>query len=77
MDSSRIHSGLFLAGKVEEHLLMVQKQAEQRLDVLVEQMAAEGVTERLRAADQMLWVRKVNGIRERGRLWGKKVYTLD
>ena len=34
--------------------------------MLVEQMAAaEGVTEQLKAADQMLWVRKMNGIRVR------------
>ncbi len=63
---SGIYSGLLLTGKLKEHLLMVQEQAEQRFDVLVEQMAAaEGVTERLKAADQMLWVRKMNGIRAR------------
>ena len=63
---SGIYSGLPLTGKLKEHLLMVQEQAEQRFDVLVEQMAAsEGVTEQLKAADQMLWVRKMNGIRAR------------
>ena len=44
----------------------MQEQAEQRFDVLVEQMAvSEGVTERLKAEDQMLWVRKMSGIRAR------------
>ena len=63
---SGIYSGLLLTGKLKEHLLTVQEQAEQRFDVLVEQMAAaEGVTEQLKAADQMLWVRKMNNIRAR------------
>lgn len=63
---SGIYSGLLLTGKLKEHLLAVQEQAEQRFDVLVEQMAAaEGVTEQLKAADQMLWVRKMNNIRAR------------
>ena len=61
-----IYSGLLLSGKLKEHLLTVQEQAEQRFDVLVEQMAAvEGVTEQLKAVDQMLWVRKMNNIRAR------------
>ncbi len=63
---SGIYSGLLLIGKLKEHLLAVQEQAEQRFDVLIEQMAAaEGVTEQLKAADQMLWVRKMNNIRAR------------
>ncbi|MFG6322883.1 MAG: TnpV protein [Lachnospiraceae bacterium] len=61
-----IYSGLLLSGKLKEHLLMIQEQAETRFDLLVEQMAErEGVTERLKAQDQMLWVRRMNGIRER------------
>ena len=48
------------------HLLSVQEQAEEMFDLLVEQMAErEGVTERLKAQDQMLWVRKMNSIRAR------------
>lgn len=61
-----IYSGLLLTGRLKEHLLTVQEQAEERFDLLVEQMAKqEGVTERLKAENQMLWVRKMNGIRER------------
>ena len=45
---------------------MIQEQAEERVDLLIEQMAKqEGVTERLRAQDQMLWVRRMNCIRVR------------
>ena len=55
---SGIYSGLLLTGKLKEHLLAVQEQVEQIA-------AAEGVTEQLKAVDQMLWVRKLNGIRAR------------
>lgn len=38
----------------------------QRFDLLMEQMAKrEGVTEQLKAQDQMLWVRRMNSIRAR------------
>lgn len=61
-----IYSGLLLSGELKKHLLMVQEQAEERFDLLVEQMAKqEGVTEQLKAQDQMLWVRKMNNIRVR------------
>ena len=61
-----IYSGLLLSGKLKEHLLMIQEQAEERFDLLIEQMAKqEGVTERLKAQNQMLWVRRMNNIRAR------------
>lgn len=61
-----IYSGLLLSGELKKHLLMIQEQAEERFDLLVEQMTKqEGVTEQLKAQDQMLWVRKMNSIRAR------------
>ena len=61
-----IYSGLLLSGKLKEYLLIIQEQAEKRFDLLVEQMAKqEGVTEQLKAQDQMLWVRRMNNIRAR------------
>ena len=61
-----IYSGLLLSGELKKHLLMVQEQAEERFDLLVEQIAKqEGVTEQLKAQDQMLWVRRMNSIRAR------------
>ena len=55
-----IYSGLLLSGKLKEHLLMIQEQAEERFDLLVEQMAKqEGATEQLKAQEQMLWVAKI------------------
>lgn len=61
-----IYSGLLLSGELKKHLLMVQEQAEERFDLLVEQMAEKvEVTEQLKEQDQMLWVRRMNNIRAR------------
>lgn len=61
-----IYSGLLLSGELKKHLLMIQEQAEERFDLLVEQMAKqEGVTEQLKEQAQMLWVRRMNNIRAR------------
>ena len=61
-----IYSGLLLSGELKKHLLMIQEQAEERFDLLVEQMAKrEGVTEQLKAQNQMLWVQRMNSIRAR------------
>ena len=73
-----VYPGLLLTEKLKEHLLAVQEQVE-RFDVLVEQIAAaEGVTEQLKAVDQMLWVRKLNGIRARAEEVVREeiIYTL-
>jgi hypothetical protein len=61
-----IYQGMLLSGELKEHLLKVQEQAELRFDTLVEQMARiEGVTEQLKEENQMLWVQKMNSIRDR------------
>ena len=61
-----IYSGLLLSGELRKHLLMIQEQAEERFDLLVEQMAKqEKVTEQLKEQDQMLWVKRMNSIRAR------------
>ena len=60
-----VYTGLLLKGKLKEHLLMVQEQAEQRMEVLTEQMKeSQGVTEQLKSDNQMLWVQKMNNIRQ-------------
>ena len=44
-----VYLGLLLSGKLKKHLLMIQEQAEERFDLLVEQMAEkEEVTEQLK-----------------------------
>ena len=63
---SGIYQGMVLSGRLKEHLLMVQEQAELQFDALGEQMAErEGVTEQLKEENQMLWVQKMNNIRAR------------
>ena len=66
LESNRrgIYSGLLLSGELKNHLLMIQEQAEERFDLLVEQMVKqEGVTEQLKAQDQMLWVQQIQKFR--------------
>lgn len=62
-------SGIYqamLLRKLKEYLLMMQEQAETQFDLLVKQMAEqEGVTEHLKEKNQMLWVQRMNNIRER------------
>ena len=51
---------------LKEHLAKLDKQAEEHLALTVQQMQeAEGVTEALKAADQLEWVRRMNSIRNR------------
>ena len=60
-----VHTALSLEGKLKEHLLMIQEQAEERMEFLTEQMKqSQGVTEQLKEEDQMLWVAKMNNIRQ-------------
>ena len=61
-----IYSGLLLSGELKKHLIIIQNQAEERFDLLVEQMAKqEKVTEQLKERDQMRWVQRMNRIRAR------------
>ena len=60
------YSGLMLSGKLKEHIEDIDRQAEDMFAQLVDQMKqAEDVTEQLKAADQMEWVRRMNSIRGR------------
>ena len=59
-----IYTGMMLEGTLKEHCLTMQQQAEERMDVLIKQMSREqGVDEKLKALDQMKWVRMMNIIR--------------
>ena len=60
------YSSLILIGKLWTYLADLDEQAQERLDRIAEQMqAAEGVTEELKADDQLEWVRRCNSIRSR------------
>ncbi len=59
-------SSLILTGKLWTYLADLNEQAEERLDLIIEQMkAAEGVTEELKAQNQLEWVGRMNNIRNR------------
>ena len=61
-----LYSNLLLTGTLFEHLVKIDKACEERMELLTSQMAQrEGVTEALKAADQMIWVRSMNNIRNR------------
>ena len=61
-----IFSKLLLSGKLYPHLMEIDEACEGRIELLVLQMAKrEGVTEALKAADQMEWVARMNSIRSR------------
>ena len=50
--------------KLTEHLNLVDDEAQERMDILVRQMMdRQGITEELKARDQMEWVRAVNNVR--------------
>ena len=60
------YSSLILTGKLWTYLADLNEQAEERLDLIIEQMkAAEGVTEELKARNQLEWVGRMNNIRSR------------
>ena len=57
---------LVLSGQLWTYLADLNEQAQERLSLIIEQMkASEGVTEELKAADQMTWIRVMNSIRNR------------
>lgn len=61
-----LYNDLILSGQLWTYLADVNEQAQNRLEVIIDQMkASEGVTEELKAADQMAWVGAMNSIRNR------------
>lgn len=62
------YTRLLTSGRLNKYLADIDHQAEELFSQLVSQMAAaEGITEALKAADQMEWVRRTNSIRNRAR----------
>ena len=60
------YNQLLLSGELGGYLAKLDKQTEEQLALTIRQMQeAEGVTEALKAADQLEWVRRMNGIRNR------------
>ena len=60
------YNQLLLSGELGSHIAKLDKQSEEQLALTVRQMQeAEGVTEALKATDQLEWVRRMNSIRNR------------
>lgn len=61
-----LYYNLLTSGKLNAHLAEIDRQAEEMFFWLVKQMAErEGVTEHLKAENQMEWVERMNNIRNR------------
>ena len=62
------YTRLLTSGRLNKYLADINHQAEELFSQLVSQMAvAEGVTETLKADDQMEWVRRMNDVQNRAR----------
>ena len=58
-----LYSELLISGKLNDYLADLNEQAEEMFSRLVKQLAEkEGLTEALKAENQMLWVQKMNNI---------------
>ena len=60
------YTNLLTSGKLPSYLAEIDQQAQEMFSRLIEQYAAtEGITEQLKAEDQLAWVGRMNSIRER------------
>jgi len=63
---SGTYNALLLQSRLTEHLLEIDRTAREQVEQTMAQMAkAEGVTESLKARDQMAWVQQMNNIKSR------------
>ena len=61
-----LYASLLTSGTLHRHLAEIDQACNERMEIIVPAMAKqEGVTETLKAADQMEWVRRMNSIRNR------------
>lgn len=59
-------NALTLNGMLHDHLANIERDAQSRMNTLIRQMqAAEGITEEMKARDQMAWVGVMNSIHAR------------
>ena len=61
-----IYTGLLLSSELNAHLEEIDRSANEMFELLMKRYAVrDGVTEQLKAQDQMTWVRQMNSIRAR------------
>ena len=60
-----LYNSLLISGKLNSHLAALNEQAEDMFFRLVEQLTEkDGITETLKAENQMLWVQRMNTVQE-------------
>ena len=60
-----LYTGMMLGDKLNAHLEEVDRQANEMMENLLKKLAQEqGVTEELKAKDQMLWIQLMNNLRQ-------------
>ena len=65
-ENRTLYTELLFTDGLSKHLEEVDRQAEEMMDRLTVQMAAqEGITEQLKAENQMEWVRRMNSVRSK------------
>ena len=66
--SRSVYLNLLTSGRLNDYLADIEEQAQKRFERIVEQMAeSEGITEQLKATDQVAWVGDMNNIWSRAR----------
>ena len=61
-----LYTTLLLGGKLNSHIAQIDQQAAARFDLLMKQIAErEGITEGFKEHNQMVWVGRINNIRNR------------
>lgn len=73
-----LYSSLLLTEKLYPHLLEIDETANERMDILIPQlMKAAGVTEKLKANDQMKWVGLANACKAQAEeiIFQELIYT--
>ncbi len=61
-----LYANLLTSGKLNDYVADIDRQAEEMFERLIKQMATkEGITEQLKADNQMVWVGRMNSIRNR------------
>ncbi len=74
-----VYSEMLLSGSLREHFAEIEFSCQMRLERIVSTLAkSEGVTESLKASDQLEWVCKMNNIRSRAEeiVLSELIYTL-
>ena len=65
-EHSGIYTELLLMEELDEHLREIEQRATEQMELLISQMVSkEGLSEELKATNQMEWIRRMNSIRQR------------